>query len=74
MEPAVTDPTDIWQSAQAMVKRHGALAPMACLVEADAMHERGDTDGEAVWLAIRKVVQSLLEHGPPADIPGLPSQ
>jgi hypothetical protein len=74
MEPIHGDPTDIWETAQAMVKRHGAMAPIACSVKADEMHALGNSDSEAVWLAIRKVVQSLLEHGPPADIPGLPSQ
>jgi hypothetical protein len=72
--PALSHPTDIWESALAMVKRYGALAPIECSVKADEMFAQGDSDGEAVWLAIRKVAQRLLENGPPADIPGLPSQ
>jgi hypothetical protein len=73
MDPSEREPTDIWHAAQAMVRQHGNLAPIECSIKADEMHERGDSDGEAVWLAIRKVAQSLLEFGPPADIPGLPS-
>jgi hypothetical protein len=74
MDPILNNPTDIWETAQAMVKRHGAMAPIACSAKADEMHTLGNTDGEAVWLAVRKVAQTLLENGPPADIPGLPSQ
>ena len=72
--PDPSHPTDIWESALAMVKRHGALAPIECTLKADQMFALGDSDGEAIWLAIRKVAQRLLENGPPADIPGLPSQ
>jgi hypothetical protein len=73
-QPALSHPTDIWETALAMVKRHGALAPVECTLKADEMFTLGDSDGEAIWLAIRKVAQRLLENGLPADIPGLPSQ
>jgi hypothetical protein len=31
-----------------MVKRHGELAPMECALKANAMRDRGDSDGQAV--------------------------
>ncbi|HVO00653.1 MAG TPA: hypothetical protein VMT54_00545 [Candidatus Cybelea sp.] len=64
---------DIFATARAMVQRHGHLAPVACGRKADSMHLTGDSDREALWLAVREVTQALLQFGPPADIPGLPS-
>ncbi len=40
---------DIWRSAQVLVKRHGQDAPIQAAMRADAMLEKGDLDGYAVW-------------------------
>lgn len=72
-QPAIVikslEPIDIWRAAKLMVKRHGALATIECALRADAMLEAGDRDGQALWLATRRATQSLLENGPPTDIP-----
>jgi hypothetical protein len=62
------EPIDIWRSAKLMVNEHGQAAPLECALKADEMLDRGDIDGQAVWLAIRRAAKSLLENGPPADI------
>jgi hypothetical protein len=67
------EPIDIWRSAQLMVKQHGIFAPQECRRRADEHAARDDTDGEAVWEAIRRAAERLLENGPPGDIPGLTS-
>ncbi len=40
---------DIFRSAQVLVKRHGPDAPIEAAMRADAMLEKGDLDGYAVW-------------------------
>jgi hypothetical protein len=62
------EPLDIWRGAKVMVEKHGDQAPLECAMMADKMLDHGDLDGQAVWLAIRRAVKSLLEHGPPTDI------
>ena len=67
------DAIDIWRSAQLMVKQHGIFAPQVCRQRSDELAAGGDTDGEAVWEAIKRAAGSLLANGPPQDIPGLQS-
>ncbi len=62
------EPIDIWRSAKLMIDKHGELAVIECAIIADDMVERGDMQGQAVWLAIRRAVKSLLENGPPMDV------
>jgi hypothetical protein len=62
------EPLDIWRGAKVMVDQHGDQAPIECALKADEMLDRGDVDGQAVWLAIRRAAQSLIENGPPTDI------
>jgi hypothetical protein len=67
------EPLEIWPSAQRVVKQHGIFAPQECRRRADAFAAAGDSDGEAVWEAIKRAAEILLENGPPSDVPGLPS-
>ena len=48
------------------MKQHGAAAPIQAGMQADAMLEKGDIDGQRVWLRILKAVEALLETRPPA--------
>ncbi len=50
---------DIWRSANVLVKRHGADAPIHAAIRADAMLEKGDLDGYAVWKRILRAVEEL---------------
>ncbi len=45
---------DIYRSAQVLVKRHGPDAPIHAAMRADAMLDKGDLDGYAVWKRIVK--------------------
>ncbi len=40
---------DIYRSANLLVKRHGEDASIHAAMRADAMLEKGDLDGYAVW-------------------------
>ncbi len=43
---------DIYRSANLLIKRHGHDAPIEAAMRADAMLERADLDGYAVWRRI----------------------
>jgi hypothetical protein len=61
------EPIDIWRAAREMVKQHGGMAPIECARVADGMLDRGDIEGQSVWLAIQRAAKSLLENRSPAD-------
>ncbi len=56
---------DIFRSAQALIKQHGADAPIHAAMRADAMIDKGDLDGYAVWKRIVKAVGELLSKERP---------
>ena len=57
---------DIYRSANLLVKRHGEDAPIEAAMGADAMLDKGDLDGYAVWRRILRAVKELrrAEPGP----------
>ncbi len=59
---------DIFRSAQLLVKRHGADAPIHAAMRADAMLEKGDLDGYAVWRRILQAVEELGRVEPGAQV------
>ncbi len=50
---------DIYRSAQVLVKQHGDDAPIEAAMRADAMLEKGDLEGYAVWKRILRAVGEL---------------
>ncbi len=56
---------DIYRSANLLVKRHGVDAPIQATLRADAMLDKGDLDGYAVWKRIVKAVGELLSKERP---------
>ncbi len=59
---------DIYRSAQVLVKRHGQDAPIHAAMKADAMLEKGDLDGYAVWKRILRAVEELQRATPGARV------
>ena len=59
---------DIYRSANVLVKHHGEDAPIEAAMRADAMLDKGDLDGYAVWKRILRAVGELqrAEPGPGA--------
>ena len=51
---------DIYRSANLLVKRHGEDAPIHAAMRADAMLEKGDLDGYAVWKRILRATKDPL--------------
>ncbi len=57
---------DVFRTANLLVKHHGQDAPIHAAMRADAMLEKGDLDGCAVWRRILRAVGELqgTELGP----------
>ena len=55
---------DIYRSAQVLVKHHGEDAPIHAAMRADAMLEKGDLDGLAVWRQIVAAVNEIQREEP----------
>ncbi len=60
----MTPDLDIYRSAQVLVKRHGEDAPIHAAMRADAMLDKGDLDGCAVWKRILRAVEELPRTKP----------
>ena len=56
---------DIYRSAKILVDQHGDDAPIRAAQFADAMLDRGDMDGRAVWLRIMAAVEVLSKRRRP---------
>ncbi len=60
----MTSDLDIFRSAQVLVKQHGPDAPIEAAMRADAMLDKGDLDGCAVWKRIIKAGAELQRATP----------
>jgi hypothetical protein len=54
----ITD-LDIYRSAKVLIGQHGQDAPLWAAQKADAMLERGNLDGERLWLRILEAIETL---------------
>ncbi len=61
---------DTYRSANVLVRRHGQDAPIEAAMRADAMLEKGDLDGCAVWKRVLRAVEELqgTEPGPGGQV------
>ncbi len=55
----MTPDLDIYRSANVLARRHGQDAPIEAAMRADAMLDKGDLDGYAVWKRILRAVGEL---------------
>ena len=60
---------DIYRAAQVLVKQHGQDAPTEVAMEADAMLEKGDLGGYAVWKRVLQAVEELRRMEAAAGTP-----
>ena len=58
---------DIWRAANLLINKHGNMAEIEACRLADLMLDRGDRDGELLWLRIRRAIAEL--QAPPARSP-----
>jgi hypothetical protein len=64
----ITD-RDIWTSANMLIKRYGADAKLRAGMRADVFLDKGDLDGQAVWLRIIRAIDELQRGGRRDDEP-----
>jgi hypothetical protein len=50
---------DIWRAANLLIQQNGTEAEIVKAQRADLMLERGDRDGQLVWMRIRRAVAEL---------------
>jgi hypothetical protein len=50
---------DIWRAANLLIREHKAEAELVAARRADEMLERGDHDGQLVWLRIKRAIGEL---------------
>ncbi len=55
---------DMYRSASLLVQQNGTEAPIEAAMHADAMLDKGDFDGQRVWLCILAAVNELLASQP----------
>ncbi len=63
----MTTGLDIYRTANLLIKQHGAEAPVHAAMRADAMLEKGDLEGRAVWERLLRAVEELLDQEPPGE-------
>jgi hypothetical protein len=63
---AMTSEIDVYRSAHTLIEQHGEGAAIQAAMEADAMLEKGDLDGAAVWRLIVAAVHELQREEPEA--------
>ncbi len=57
---------DIYRTANILIREHGDDAPVEAAMRADAMLEKGDLEGCAVWKRVLQAAEELLsEERPP---------
>ena len=56
---ATTPDIDIWRAANLIMKQRGENAEIVAAQGADLMLERGDPEGQFVWLRIRRAIAEL---------------
>jgi hypothetical protein len=50
---------DIWRAATLLIQQHGSEAEIVAAQRADLMLERGDLDGQQLWMRIGRTVVEL---------------
>ena len=55
----MTSERDIWTTAQSLIKQHGDQADVYATAQYQAMLDRRDSEGMAVWNRIRRAVMEL---------------
>lgn len=59
---------EIWQTANVMVKRYGADAPIHAAMRSDELLDEGDLDGAATWRAVLRAIDELLSDNPSGPV------
>ena len=59
---------DIWRTANLLIQQHGEGAEWEAAHRADQAIEKGDPQGERVWIQVLEAVKSLFEVNPSGPV------
>ena len=62
----MTSALDVYRSAELLIDLHGDEAAIQAAYQADAMLDKADLDGAAVWRRIVAVINELQQEEPAA--------
>ena len=57
----LTTMTDVYRTAKLLVDRHDAAAPNHATTRADKLMDRGNMEGQAVWLRVNEAVEAMSQ-------------
>ena len=60
----MTTNLDVYRSAHALIQQHGEAAAIEAAMKADAMLDKGDLDGAAVWRGIVAAINDIQRDEP----------
>ncbi len=60
----MTSNLDIYRSAHTLILQHGEVAAIEAAMKADAMLDRGELDGAAVWRQIVAAINDIQREEP----------
>ena len=60
----MTSDTDIYSTANLLIKEHGRDAAIEADLRADELRNKGDMEGYTLWKRIRRAVEELQEMEP----------
>ncbi len=63
----MTSDLDIYRTGRLLIERHGSEAPVHAAMRADAMLEKGDLDGQALWKRIIRAIEELQNREPAGE-------
>lgn len=63
----MVEETDIYRSANVLIKEYGNEATVFAAMQADACLERGDLDSKATWLRVIEAIKELQDTSPLKD-------
>ena len=58
-ENALVSALDIYRAANLLIRQHGGDAEIEAARKADLMLDRGDRDGQLVWLRVKRAIGEL---------------
>ena len=57
--------TEIFKTANLLIDTYGEMAPNGAKIKADHLKDKGDAQGQKIWLRIARAAESLLDEKRP---------
>lgn len=59
---------DLWRAAHLLIQQHGDGAEREAMRLGGLAMEKGDTQGERVWVGVLTIIKSLMNKQPPGPL------